>query len=416
MQSDAPMSTPVRLGVGVIGFGWMGQAHSRGMRRAASYFPQRAYDVDLVMVSDTVAERRAEAVRSFGFAHATENWREILDRADIDVVVIAAPNMEHLEMVQAATAAGKHVFCEKPVGGTPKQTVLAELAARKAGVISGVGYNYRWAPLVQYARELIADGTIGTITNYRGEFLSMYGSDPLGQLSWRYLVEEGGYGVSSDILSHSVDLAHYLIGPIREVLGTTETFITQRPLPTAAGSHYNLGSADDLTDTVTNEDYVAMLCRFANGARGSFEACRTMVGPESRNRFEVFGTKGSITWNFERMNELGVYVADGRKHSGYTTVFGGDRFAPHGNFVPGNANGIGFEDLICIEDHEFLESVALHREHQPGFTEALAFVEVQDALLRSCESKTWEPVVSLRADQFAKAKPCETDAINNDNN
>jgi predicted dehydrogenase len=388
------------LGIGVIGFGWMGRAHSRGCRRAPSYFDQRAYEPRMVAVSDTLAARLEEAVRSFGFERANADWRFVIDDPDVDVVFITAPNMMHLEMVEAAAARGKHIFCEKPVGGTPAQTVAAEQTARLAGVISGVGYNYRWAPLVQHTRALIADGVIGEVTNYRGEFLSTYGSDPLGLLSWRFLVDQAGHGVSTDILSHSVDLAHSLIGPIDSLVGTGETFIPQRPLPSAAGSHYDRGRPEDPTGAVTNEDYVGMLCVFANGARGSFEACRSMVGPESRNAFTVFGTKGSVSWNFERMNELQVFVAEPAlgKNTGYTTVFGGDRFPHHGNFVPGSANGIGFEDLVCIEDHEFLTSVALGRSHAPGFAEALDYVSVQAALLRSWETRRWEQVVSLRAE------------------
>ena len=142
------------------------------------------------------------------------------------------------------------------------------------------------------------------------------------------------------------------------MLGTGETFIKQRPLPTGGGTHYDRGKPGDPTGEVTNEDYIGMMCVFENGARGTFEACRSMVGPESQNSFEVYGTKGSIAWNFEKMNELRVYIAAEHKHTGFTTVFGGDRFPPHGNFVPGSANSIGFEDLICIEDHEFLQSVA----------------------------------------------------------
>jgi predicted dehydrogenase len=385
-----------RIGIGVIGFGWMGQAHSRGCRRAASYFPDRSYDVDLVVVSDTIEERRVDAVQSFGFQSAVNDWREVIANDAVDVVFVTAPNMLHLEMVEAAAASGKQVFCEKPVGGTPAQTVAAERAARKAGVISGVGYNYRWAPLVQYARRMIVDGVIGEITNYRGQFLSMYGSDPMGLLSWRFLVDQAGHGVSTDILSHSVDLAHYLVGPIARVVASGETFIRERPLPTSGGTHYDRGKPGDPTGTVTNEDYIAMMCVFENGARGNFEACRSMVGPESRNAFEVYGTKGSLAWNFERMNELQVYVAADHKHTGFTTVFGGDRFSPHGNFVPGSANPIGFEDLVCIEDHEFLESVAAKRTHIPGFSEALQYVSVQKAVLDSWANGRWEDVVSLR--------------------
>jgi predicted dehydrogenase len=387
--------TRKRIGIGVIGFGWMGQAHSRGSRRAPSYFPERAYDPDLVMVSDTLPDRCEAGVSSFGFRSSSLDWHDVVTHPEIDVVFVTSPNMLHVEMVEACAANRKHVFCEKPVGGTPAQTATAEMAARAAGVNTGVGYNYRWAPLVQYARQLIADGTLGEITNYRGQFLSTYGADPLGLLSWRFLVDEAGHGVSTDILSHSVDLAHSLIGPISRVVGTNKTFIPQRPLPKAGGTHYDRGAAGDPTGAVTNEDYAGMLCEFANGARGSFEVSRSLVGPESRNGFEVFGTKGSISWNFEKMNELQVYIAAEHKHTGYTTVFGGQRFPHHGNFVPGNANGIGFEDLVCIEDHEFLNAVANGTPFKPGFSEALEFVSVQAALIKSWESGSWETVQSV---------------------
>ena len=396
------MTSAKRVGIGVIGFGWMGQAHSRGCRRAPSYFPERNYEPELVVVSDTVEDRRDEAVRSFGFASAVADWRHVVDDSDVDTVFVTAPNMLHVELVEAAAANGKHVFCEKPVGGTPSQTVAADAAARRAGVISGVGYNYRWAPLVQYAKQLVDGGAIGEITNYYGRFFSMYGSDPLGLLSWRFLVDQAGHGVSTDILSHTVDLAHFLVGdaagPITRVVGTGETFIRQRPLPTGAGTHYDRGRADDPAGDVTNEDYVGAMCVFGSGARGTFEACRSMVGPESQNSLELYGTQGSIRWNFERMNELEVYIAGDHAHTGFTTVYGGDRFPHHGNFVPGSANAIGFEDLVCIEDHEFLTSVAAGRAHVPGFAEAVAYVSVQDAVLRSWDSGKWEDVRSLRED------------------
>jgi predicted dehydrogenase len=380
-----------RIGVGVIGFGWLGQAHSRSLLRIPTLFAEREFDAQLVICGDTLAARRDDAVSSFGFARSTPDWRAVIDDPDVDVVVIAAPNMLHLELIEAAAAAGKDIFCEKPVGGTPEQTQRAAQAARDAGVITGVGYNYRWAPLVQYARQLIANGTLGTITNYRGRFFSMYGSDPLNPLSWRYRVEEGGHGASTDLLSHAVDLAHLLLGPITRVVGTVETFIRERPI-TAGDTHYARGTADDPRGPVTNEDYAGLLCQFAGGARGTFEASRTIVGPESQMAFEAYGTKGALSWNLERLNELQVYLAEDELHTGYRTVFGGDRFPYHGNFVPGSANGIGFEDLVVIEDLEFLRSVAERRAHQPGFEEALACVNVQAALLRSVESGTWETV------------------------
>jgi predicted dehydrogenase len=385
-----------RIGVGVIGFGWLGQAHSRSLLRIPTLFPERTFEAELVVCGDTLPERRAEAVDSFGFARAAGDWRAVVEDPAVDVVFIAAPNMLHVELVEAAAAAGKHVFCEKPVGGTPEQTVRAEKAARDAGVISGVGYNYRWAPLVQYARQLIADGRLGEITNYRGRFFSMYGSDPLGVLSWRFLVDQAGYGVTTDLMSHSVDLAHLLLGPITRVVGTTATFIRERPLPAAGGTHYGRGAPEDPTGAVTNEDYAGMLCEFASGVRGTFEASRAMVGPESQMAFEVYGTKGALGWNLEKLNELQLYLVEDEPYTGYRTVYGGDRFPYHGRFVPGSANGIGFEDLVVIEDYEFCRAVSEDREHRPGFGDAVEWVSVQAALLRSAESGRWEDVVSLR--------------------
>jgi predicted dehydrogenase len=398
-QADGGARPRRRIGVGLIGFGWLGQAHSRSLQRVRTLFPERVFEPELVACADTAPARVQDAVESFGFKHGTDDWRRVVDDPGVDVVFVTAPNMFHVELIEAAAEAGKHVFCEKPVGGTPEQTARAERAARRARVISGVGYNYRWAPLVRYAADLLADGRLGRVTNYRGRFFSMYGSDPLGLLSWRFRLDEGGHGVTTDLLSHAVDLAQMLIGPITRVVGTTATFVRERPLPTPGeGTHYGRGRAGDPHGAVTNEDYAGMLCEFADGARGTFEASRTLVGPESQMAFDVYGTGGALGWNLERMNELQLHLATDEPHSGYTTVYGGDRFPYHGRFVPGNANGIGFEDLVAIEDFEFCRSVAEGRPHSPGFEDALATVSVQAALLKSVESGSWEPVVSLRKD------------------
>jgi predicted dehydrogenase len=389
------------LGIAVIGFGWMGQAHSRAYRRIPSLFPQRTFEPRLVLCADNVVARQTMAVEDFGFERAVGDWQRAVTDPGIDVVAVCAPNLLHESICLAALEAGKHVFCEKPVGGTPPQTVRVATAARRTTAVTGVGYNYRWAPLVQHAKQLIESGRLGAITNYRGRFFSTYGSDPLGLLSWRFLVDEGGYGVSSDILSHSIDLATFLLenaaGRITSVSGTRETFITERPLPKGGGTHYDRGAPDDPTGIVTNEDYAACLVKFLNGARGTFEASRSMVGPESQMAFDVYGTRGALSWNLESLNELKVFLVDetGQSPRGYTTVYGGERYPFHGHFVPGDANAIGFEDLITIEDFTYLTSVAAGTPHHPGFEEALAYVSVQDAWLRSCESGRWEDVVPL---------------------
>ena len=167
-----------RIGVGVIGFGWLGRAHTRSLARIPMLFADRAYDPQLVVCADPAPGVAEEAVAAFGFERGTDDWRWVIDDPGVDAVWIAAPNMLHVELVEAAAEAGKHVFCEKPVGGTPEQTVRAERAVRRAGVVGGVGFNYRWAPLVRYTAELIAAGELGALTNYRGRFFSMYGADP----------------------------------------------------------------------------------------------------------------------------------------------------------------------------------------------------------------------------------------------
>ena len=385
-----------KIRIAVLGLGWMGQAHSRSALRIPSLFPERDFNPELVVCADTDESRRERAVADFGFRRATDDWRAAATADDVDAVWVTAPNMMHLPMIEAATAAGKAVFSEKPIGGKPEQTVAAFGHAKAADVATGVGYNYLWSPLVIHARELIASGVLGQITHYRGRFLSMYGSDELGLLTWRFKLDEAGYGVSSDILSHSVSMAQYLVGQISEVVGMRNTTIPRRPLPTGAASHYGRGNLGDPTGEVENEDFASMLCRFANGATGTFEVSRTVVGPESQNAFEVYGTKGALAWNLEELNELKYYRQETGLNSGYTTIFGGDRFPYHGAFAPGQANSIGFEDLIAIEDFAFMQSLATGERFSPGFAEAVDVVSVQQALIDSWESRTWETVRDLK--------------------
>ena len=383
------------VGIAVLGLGWMGQAHSRSMLRIPSLFPDRAVDPRLVVCADTEASRRARAVEDFGFQRAVDDWRDAVAADDVDAVWVTAPNMLHVPMIEAATAAGKAVFSEKPIGGKPEQAVRAYEVAKAAGVATGVGYNYLWAPLVIHAKSIIASGQLGEITHYRGRFLSMYGSDELGLLTWRFFLDQAGYGVTSDILSHSVSMAQFLVGSITEVIGMRNTTITHRPLAQGAAGHYGRGKPEDPKGPVENEDFASMLCTFEGGATGTFEASRTMVGPESQNAFEVYGTKGALAWNLETMNELRYYRLTEDPSSGYTTIYGGDRFPYHGAFVPGQANSIGFEDLVAIEDHVFLESLAGGARFSPSFREAVDVVSVQQALIDSWTSRRWEPVVDL---------------------
>ena len=387
----------ITLGIGVIGMGWMGQAHSRAYRNIADRFADSGIRPNLVICADDVAARAQAAQAALGFAESTTDWHAVINHPAVQVVNIASPNYLHLEMVRAATAAGKHVFCEKPVGRSPAETAEIEALARAAGVMSFVGFNYRWAPMVQYAKQLIDEGRLGKITHYRGRFFAMYGSNPLGHLTWRFKQEYAGSGVLGDIMSHVTDMAHMLIGPIAQVVSHRHTFITERPLPSGQGTHFGLGSPADPTGPVENEDYVSALVQFENGAQGSFETCRAIFGPKCEMSFEVNGTKGALKWNFERLNELQLYLPTGDlAHDGYTTLLGGPGFPFHGRFNPGDGIGIGYEDLKCIEAYHFLRSIVEGHQYEPSFASALKLARVQSAMMRSWESGQWERVIELQ--------------------
>ena len=387
-----------KLGIGVIGMGWMGQVHARSYSLVAQRFPDSGISARLVICSDNIAQRAELARDMLGFGAASTRWQDVIEHPDVQIVSIATPNNLHLEIVEAAAAAGKHVFCEKPVGRTPHETAKIESIARKAGILSFVGFNYRWAPLVIHAKKLISNGALGELTQYRGRFFSMYGSDPLGLLSWRFDREISGYGVLGDILAHVTDMAMYLGGGIKRLVSNSHTFIADRPVPIPdKGTHYSRGEPDDPKGAVTNEDYVGALLEFENGSRGTVEASRTIFGPKNQMAFEINGTTGAMNWDFERMNELQLYLPgeDGR-HDGFMRLVGGDQYPFHGNFNPGEGSGLGYEDMKVIEASQFLKSVAEGQQRAPGLAEALAVAEVHAAMLRSWESGTWEDVTSIR--------------------
>jgi predicted dehydrogenase len=387
------------IGIGLVGFGWMGQAHSRSYRNIPVYFPEEQIRPRLVSVCDAVEQRVELAEETFGFEVGTRDWREVIEHPDVNVIDVTAPNALHQELTEAAAAAGKHIFCEKPVGFSPNATAAIEHAARKAGIISGCGYNYRWVPLVQHTKRLVAEGRLGQLTHYRGRFFSMYGRDRLGVLSWRFLQDQAGYGVLMDLMSHAIDMAHHLAGPVTRLVALKEIFVRQRPLPTPGQrTHYDRGKPGDPTGEVTNEDYVAALLEFESGARGILEADRTIMGPQSDMAFDLHGSRGAVSWSHETLNQLRLYLPEENPADGYVRVLAGDALPHHGNFVPGGGNSIGFEDMKVIEALEFLKSVRDERQHSPSFVDALAVASVQAAMARSWDSGAWEDVTSLRID------------------
>ena len=387
------------IGIGIIGMGWMGMTHSRAYQQVSNRFHNTGIRPHLVICADDVKSRAEEAQDRFGFERCTTDWRQVIAEPNVTVVDITAPNKLHLEIATAAAEAGKHIFCEKPVGQYPQQTAEIEHAARRSGVFTFVGYNYRWAPMVQHAQQLVREGRLGDLTHYRGRFFVGYGSNPHSVLSWRFQRELAGLGSLGDLMSHVVDMSHVIVGPIKRVTANRHTFISQRPLAVAGeGTHFTTRTDGPMGD-VTNEDYVAVLVQFENGAQGTFEVCRVVHGIKCQMAFEANGTHGSLSWDFERMNELSLCLPDEVSDlDGYVRIQSGPEHPFHANFNPGPAVGLGYEDLTTIELYQFMESIVLGKQGEPGFAQALAVAEVQDAIQRSWKSGSWEGISDIGRD------------------
>lgn len=394
------------FGIGVIGMGWMGETHSRAFRALNERFHDSGLKARLVMCADVDAGRAETAQARFGFASSTTHWEEVIRHPEVDIVTVASPNFLHREIVRAVAQAGRHVLCEKPVGRNAAETMAIAQAARRAGINSCVGFNYRWVPMVQYARQTRDSGALGSLTHYRGRFFSSYGHNPLSQLSWRFEDDKSGFGTLGDLLSHVIDMALFLAGPIDRVTGLRHTFIQERPLPQpGVGTHFSLGREEDPSGPVTNEDYVAVLVEWAAGGRGVLEGCRVMYGPKCDLAFDLHGTDGALRWNFERMNELEVYHPSSKRetglkadlHDGYARLVAGPEHPGHGQFLPGGGMALGYDDLKTLEAFRFLESIDANRPHAPGLEEALRVAEVQDAIVRSWETGQWASVAPLTA-------------------
>jgi len=384
------------LGIGVIGMGWMGQVHARAYRQVPDRFPDSGLAPRLIICADDVAARAEDGRARLGFEKCATDWSDVVNDPQVQLISVTTPNHLHLEIVQAAARVGKHIFCEKPVGRNPGETALIAQAAREAKILSWVGFNYRWAPQVQFSKKMIAESALGRLTHFRGRFLVDYGGDPNGTLSWRYQRELAGLGTLGDLMSHVVDSAMLLVGPIRRIVGNRRTFITERPLPAAGeGTHFSVRSAGP-KGLVTNEDYVGALVEFTNGVVGTLEVCRVAKGHDCELAWEVDGTLGSLKWNYERMNELVVHLPDGNlARDGHTTIYAGPQHPYFAAFYPGPGNSMSYEDLKVIEAYEFLKSVASGQQGQPGFNDVLSVAEVLAAIERSWSSEKWEKVEAV---------------------
>ncbi len=380
------------LGVAVVGFGWMGRVHTQAYQRIPHHFPQLSVRPELVAVAEEVPGRAEEAAAQFGFASTTRDWREVAKDPRVQAVSITAPNFLHREIGVAMAEAGKHIWIEKPVGLTAEDARAVADAVAAAGVQSTVGFNYRNAPAVAHARELIASGELGTITHVRVRLFSDYAAHPDGALTWRYERARGGGGVLGDLASHGVDLARFLLGDIASLAADTAVFIPERARPTGATAGHTLATGGEL-GPVENEDYVNCLLRFASGARGVLEASRVSVGEQNNYGFEVHGTKGAVFWDYRRMGELGVSRGTSYQDQPVSTVYVGPGHGEYGAFQPGSANAMGYDDLKVIEARNFLRSIAEGTAYGATLEDAVHSATALDAMSRAAEQGTWVSLV-----------------------
>ncbi|MGW1360250.1 Gfo/Idh/MocA family protein [Streptomyces chartreusis] len=378
------------LGVAVVGFGWMGRVHTQAYARVPHHYPQLSLRPRLLTVAEEVPGRAEEAAAQFGFASTTRDWRDVAADPSVRAVSITAPNFLHREIGVAMAEAGKHIWIEKPVGLTAEDARAVADAATRAGVHSAVGFNYRNAPAVETARELIASGEIGTVTHVRVRLLSDYAAHPQGALTWRYERERGGSGVLGDLASHGADLARFLLGDIASLTADTAIFVPERARPTGATAGHTLATGE--LGPVENEDYVNCLLRFASGARGVLEACRVSVGEQNNYGFEVHGTKGAVFWDFRRMGELGISRGTSYQDQPVSTLYVGPAQGEYGAFQPGAATSMGYDDLKVIEAYRFLRSIAEGTPHGATLADAVHSAAVLDAMSRSAESGSWVDV------------------------
>jgi predicted dehydrogenase len=276
------------IGIGLIGAGWMGSLHAQAYRRVLDHYPELPLRPRLVAAADTDPSR-AEAAIAMGFESCTTDPLAVIRHPDVAAVSIAATNNVHLDLIREAAKAGVHVWIEKPVGRFPSETIASAEAVRDAGIVTTVGFNYRQVPLVVHAERLVSDGRLGAVRNYRGRFYVDYASNPARAFSWRFDRSVAGLGALGDIMSHVVDQAHQMVGPIAAVCAQQEIQIAERPVAEGA-TQFALATEGGEMRAVENDDYAVALIRFESGARGVLEVGRTMVGRHCDLGFELHGT------------------------------------------------------------------------------------------------------------------------------
>ena len=372
----------MELGIGLIGGGFMGGCHAQAFRNVGLRFPDLPR-VRLEMLADVDLAAAQRGAAQLGFARATADWQALCADPKIDVVAITTPNRWHAPMALAAIAAGKHVYCEKPLALTAAEAFAMRDAATAAGVRTQMGFNYLCSPMVGLARAMIAGGELGRIVRFAGTFDEDYMADPATPFSWRNLRAEAGPGALGDLGSHAIAMALHLVGPIASLTADLATVFAERP------------DANGTLRASENDDAMQMLVHFAGGAVGTIAASWAVHGRKNHLAFEVAGTRGTLAFDQERFNELQVFAPDGPKdRRGYRTILAGPDHPDYAAFCPAPGHGLGFNDLKVVEVKRLLEAIATGRDAAADFRFGAAVQAVADAAIESAARRAW---VSPRA-------------------
>jgi predicted dehydrogenase len=382
----------VDVNIALIGHKFMGKAHSNAYRQVSRFFPGRLVPRMKVLCGRACTEELEETASEFGWEESDCEWERVVARKDIDVVDVSTPGFLHHPMVIAAAKAGKHIICEKPLANSLREAKDMLRAVEKAGVAHYLNFNYRRVPAVAFARKLIEDGRIGDVYHYHAAYLQDWIMDPEFPLVWRLEKKWAGSGALGDIGAHAADLATYLNGDITEVTGQMSTFIKRRPLAgNGSGAWGAKGSKGK--GRVTVDDDANFLARFRNHSVGVFESSRFCGGRRNYNTFQVYGSKGSLAFNLERMNELEIYdCTDKPGDQGFKTINVTEAVHPYGGawWPPGHI--IGYEHTFVHAIHDFLVALENDEMPSPNFKDGVKNQAVLDAVERSSKSGKWEKV------------------------
>ncbi len=383
------------IGIGLVGYKFMGRAHSNAWRQVRHFF-----DVDPVPRLRAVAGRDEagvkEAAAALGWEGYETSYDRLLARDDIHLIDVCTPGNSHHDIAIAALRAGKHVLCEKPLANSLAQAKEMVEAAEQAGTVNMVTFNYRRVPAVQLAHKLIEDGRVGEVRHWRAVYLQDWILDPQFPLVWRLQKDLAGSGALGDIAAHIVDLAQFLVGPITEVIGTLNTFIKERPTEEASSGGSGLSAAGGTQmGEVTVDDSTTILARFESGATGTFEATRLAAGRRNYNSFEINGSEGSLIFNLERLNELQVYfTSDSEDVQGFRTINVTEPVHPYTDAWWPAGHIIGYEHSFVHTVKDLLDGVKKNESPAPTFLDGYRCQAVLDAVEQSAASRQWTTVPS----------------------